>query len=134
MQYSRGVWLLPFFIAAAMVAVSSQAGAQAGKPMMGKQLLTEQERSAHRSQMQAATTPEQRQQICAAHRALMQQRAAEKGVEMPGPMAMGGCGKMAGKGHCGDGMSGQGPMHKRGMGHGPRHGMGGQGAMGCGRS
>ena len=55
-----------------------------------RQLMTREERTAFRSKMQAAKTPQERQQIAMANRAELQKRAAEKGITLPehrGPRA-----------------------------------------------
>lgn len=50
----------------------------------GQQLMTPEERDALRKQMQEAKTPEERAKIRDEHRALMQKRAAEQGIELRG--------------------------------------------------
>jgi len=60
-----------------------------------RQLMTREERSAFRSKMHAAKTPQERQQIAMANRAELQKRAAEKGITLPehrGPHARDGRG------------------------------------------
>ncbi len=48
-------------------------------------LMTQQERDAFRQKMQAAKTPEERQQIRDAQRATLEQRARDKGVTLAAP-------------------------------------------------
>ena len=60
-----------------------------------RQLMTREERVAMRTQMRAAKTPQERQQIAMANRAELQKRAAEKGITLPerrGPQALDGRG------------------------------------------
>jgi len=68
----------------------------------GWQLMTPEERAAHCSAMRAAKTPEEREQLRAAHHAQMVARAQQRGVPMPQPpMGMGpggGCAGMGGRG------------------------------------
>lgn len=70
-----------------------------------RQLMTREERAAFRGKMQAAKTPQERQQIAMANRAELQKRAAEKGITLPehrGPQAhsgRGGRGEGAGRGN-----------------------------------
>jgi hypothetical protein len=61
-----------------------------------RQLMTREERSAFRSKMRAAKTPQERQQIAMANRAELHKRAAEKGITLPehrGPHARDGRGR-----------------------------------------
>jgi hypothetical protein len=85
-----------------------QAQTQADR-VYGYQLMTPEERSAYQEKMRAAATWEERQKIRDEHRALMDQRAKEKGVTLAEP-----------RGH----WHGAGP----GPGSGPRGGPGGPGA------
>lgn len=50
---------------------------------LASQMMTTEERAAHRDKMLNAATPEERQQIAAANHAEMQKRAAERGVTQP---------------------------------------------------
>ena len=61
-----------------------QATAQADR-VYGYQLMTPEERTAYQEKMRAATTWEERQKIRDEHRALMDQRAKEKGVTLAEP-------------------------------------------------
>lgn len=75
---------------------------QAGKPVCGWQLMTEQERVEYRAKMLSFKTPEERAKFRAAHHELMTTRAKERGLTLPnGPGT--GCGKGAA------GMRGPGP-------------------------
>jgi hypothetical protein len=59
--------------------------------LYGSQLMTQQERAAHRAKMRAATTPEAKAQIRAAQHDRMKQRARQLGLELPEtPPAVGG--------------------------------------------
>lgn len=49
----------------------------------GSQLMTQKERMEHRTQLKAAKTAQEREQIRKAHHDKMQQRAKEKGVTLP---------------------------------------------------
>jgi len=51
--------------------------------MYGYQLMTPQERDAHRAKMRAAKTVEERDKIRAEHHTQMQIRAKERGVNLP---------------------------------------------------
>lgn len=115
-------------IAAAIAALGGQALAQqtpqppaavAPQVVRPADLLTAQERDAFRKQMEQATTAEERQKVRDAHRAMLEQRAKEKGVTLAGP------GNGRGPGY-GQGGPGYGPGGGRGPGAGPR----GDGPMG----
>lgn len=49
----------------------------------GSQLMTAEERAAHRARMRAAKTEEEREQLRREHHQLMQERARELGVTLP---------------------------------------------------
>lgn len=51
----------------------------------GWSMMTPQERDAHRAQMRGSRSLEDCTRIADEHRALMQKRAQERGVAMPGP-------------------------------------------------
>ena len=92
---------------------------QQQEPIYGSHLMTEQERAAHRAQMRAAKTDEDRARIRKEHHERMELRAKERGLTIPDePPARGG----------GKGPGGMGPG---GGGMGP--GGGGKGAGGGGR-
>lgn len=106
-------------VAAALTLAAGGALAQSGNaddaPIFGSQLMTEQERVEHRQRMRNAASDEERQQIRAEHHERMQQRAQERGVELPAsPPADRGMGAGTGQG------KGQG----KGMGKGKGKGMG----------
>ena len=63
----------------------------AGKPAgaAGQPLVTDEERQAFFDKMRSATTPEERQKLAAEHRAEIQKRAAERGVNVPPGPRMG---------------------------------------------
>lgn len=66
--------------------------------MYGSELLSEQERNAYRTQMNAANSEQERERIRSEHRELVQRRANERGVDATG-MAYGpGPGAGPGKG------------------------------------
>ena len=61
----------------------------AQEPIYGYQLMTEDERTSFRTQMQNATTAEEREQIRLQHREQMLERAKAQGVTLPDtPMMM----------------------------------------------
>ena len=81
----------------------------AEEPVYGSQLMTQQERMEHRTNMQSMNTMEEREQYRIEHHKKMQVRAKQQGVTLPDALM----------------------MHKKGMGGG--RGMGG-GSMSMGRS
>lgn len=100
-------------IAAAIAAFAGTALAQQSAPspatptpqvVRPADLMTQQERDAFRKQMEQATTVEERQRIRDAHRAAIEQRAKERGVQL--------------------GQPGRGPGYEPGPGYGPRDGFG----------
>jgi hypothetical protein len=65
----------------------------------GSQLMTPQERAAHREKMLAASSMEERAQVRAEEHALMQQRAAAQGLTLPPtPLSRAGMGNGMGPG------------------------------------
>lgn len=56
---------------------------QQQEPIYGSQLMTQQERNAHRAKMRAAKTDQEREQIRLEHHKQMQERAKERGVTLP---------------------------------------------------
>lgn len=88
-------------------------------PIYGSQLMTEQERLEYRERMRAATTEEEREQIRLEHHAQMQERASERGIELPDEPPMTGMGRGMGQGQ-GMGM-GQRRMMSPGVGAGRRN-------------
>ena len=68
----------------------------------GSQLMTPQERAAHRNKVQTATSAEERARIRAEEHALMQQRAEQQGLTLPNNSPAPG----AGGGMRGSGMGG----------------------------
>lgn len=67
-------------------------------PQAAQQLMTPEERTALQEKMRSAKTPEERQQIVAATRAEMEQRAKDKGITLPeqrGPRGQHGAGPAA---------------------------------------
>ena len=92
--------------------------AQSQPPIYGSQMMTDQERNAHRDRMRNAETVEERDRIRSEHHEQMRSRAAERGITLPDtPPDMRG-----------------GPGYGRGMGPGgrPGDGMGPGGRMGGG--
>jgi hypothetical protein len=55
------------------------------EPIYGSQLMTRQERRAHRQRMRQARTAEERERIRADHHAQMQERARQRGMTLPDP-------------------------------------------------
>jgi hypothetical protein len=92
---------------------SPTAPAAAAQTVRPGDLLTPQERDQFRQQMQQAATPEDRQKIRDAHRAVVEQRAKEKGVTLAQPH-QGRHGQYAQGGPGGQG------GHQHGPGAGPR--------------
>lgn len=84
--------------------------------IFGSQLMTAEERTAFRTQMQNATTEEDRQKIRLEHRTLMLERAKAKGVTLSDTPMMNGQGMGNGKA-TGMGMGG-GMMNNNGKGSG----------------
>ncbi|MBD3611088.1 MAG: hypothetical protein HUJ13_01465 [Hydrogenovibrio crunogenus] len=76
-------------VAALAGALSLSGGALMAAPddgssqIYGSQLMTQQERSEHRAKMRAAKTEAERNQIRQENHERMQQRARERGVQMP---------------------------------------------------
>jgi|GEM_PF-7022158 len=60
--------------------VSIPVGALLGGKIYGQRLMTEQERSEFRAQLQNAKTSQEREQLLSAHRTEMQQRARQQGI------------------------------------------------------
>ena len=59
------------------------ASAPVQEQVYGNQLMTQKERAAHRSQMRAAKTPEEKAQVRAEHHERMKERAKQQGVVLP---------------------------------------------------
>ena len=70
----------------------------AQEPIYGHQLMTEEERTTFRTQMQNAATDEERQQIRLQHREQMLERAKAQGVTLPDMPMMNGQGMGKGMG------------------------------------
>lgn len=56
---------------------------EAGEPIYGSQLMTEQERNEHRARIRTAKSHEERERIRAEHHEAMQARAKERGATLP---------------------------------------------------
>ena len=84
------------------------------EPIYGSQMMTQQERDAHRTRLRTAATEQEREQIRREHHAQMQTRAKERGMTLPDEPPPRGAG--AGQG-MGQGMG-------RGMGQGSGSGRG----------
>lgn len=54
-----------------------------GRPVYGRQLMTQQELEQHRARMRAAKTEQERERIRAEHHKMMLERARERGVTLP---------------------------------------------------
>ncbi len=105
----------------AMLTFAAPALAQSeAQPIYGSQLMNDQERQAHRTQMRSAGTAEERERIRAEHHERMQVRAKEQGMTLPEvPPAQGtGQGMMQGQGQ---GMQ-QGQGMKQGKGQNRQNG------------
>jgi hypothetical protein len=90
------------------------------EPIYGYRMMSDQERNEYRERMRTARSGQERQAIRDEHRKLMEARAKERGVTLPGPR-----GPRAG----GPGPRGGGP----GAAMGPGAGMGPGGGMGPGK-
>lgn len=99
-------YLTTGLVLAAGLALAAESTPQTPKdPVYGSQLMTQQERAAHRAKMRVARTPEEKAQVRAEQHERMQERARQLGVELPAnPPAAGG---------------GMGPGPGGGMGMGP---------------
>jgi len=98
-----------FILACALTMAGATAFAK--EQVYGWQLMTEQERAEHRAKMQSFTTNEERERYRMEHHKMMQQRAKERGVNLPDePLQRG-----------------------RAMGGGPGDGMGAGGGQGKSR-
>jgi hypothetical protein len=83
--------------------IQTKAKAQRQQQIYGSELMTPEERTAHRARMRDAKTQTERDQVRAEHHAAMQARAKERGVTLPdqpraGGGPRGGPGKGAGAG------------------------------------
>jgi hypothetical protein len=95
------------------------------EPIYGYRMMDDKERNEYRDRMRNSGSAEERQAIRDEHRKLMEARAKERGVTLPGPRGPGD-GKGAGYGTGPQGMgkgSGYGPG-PQGMGKGPGYGPG----------
>lgn len=61
----------------------AQSSPQNETPIYGSQLMTQQERTAYRSQMRQSKTAEERERLRLEHHRQMQARAQERGVTLP---------------------------------------------------
>lgn len=82
------------------LAYTATAAAPAQEQVYGSQLMTPQERTAHRAKMRAAKTAEEKTQIRAELHQRMQERAKQQGVALPEtpPASGGGMGPGGGMG------------------------------------
>lgn len=101
----RKTMLAPIAMALFMSLFSTVAGAvdpgvtSPQELVRGSQLMTPQEWAAHRERMLAASSMEEKAQVCAEEHALMQQRAAAQGLTLPAtPQARAGMGRGMGPG------------------------------------
>ena len=94
-----------------------QAQGKDQEQIYGSQLMTQQERDEYRARMHAAESKEEQERIRKEHHEFMQERAKERGMNLPDMMPM----------HRDDNGMGSG-----GMGGGIGGGMGGGGGMGSG--
>lgn len=100
------------------------------EPIYGYQLMTEQERATFRTQMQAATTDEERQQIRLQHREQMLERAKAQGVTLQDMPMMNGQGMGKGMGMGMGGGTGSGSSSGSGSGSSSSGSSSGQGSSG----
>ena len=103
---------------------STAGTAPKSEPIYGYRMMDDQERNVYRDRMRNAGSAEQRQAVRDEHRKLMEARAKERGVTLPGPRGPGdakGPGFGAGPQGMGKGPSyGPGPQSKgKGPGYGP---------------
>lgn len=104
-------------VSVAVAADPAPAREQAQEPVYGSQLMTEEERMAHRRTMRSLKTEEERNAFRAEHHRQMQERAKERGVTLPDAPPPRGMGMGPGPGGMGPGPGG-GPGMGRGMGPG----------------
>lgn len=64
-------------------AASAAADSSSEAPIFGRELMTPEERTAHRASMRAARTAEERETLRAEHHRQMVERAKERGVTLP---------------------------------------------------
>ncbi len=104
-----------FVWAADSVQTQEKSQVQKQEQIYGSQLMTQQERNEHRTQMRAAKTAQEREQIRKEHHERMNERAKVRGVNLPdeppvrsGGMGSGGGGMGSGGGGMGSGGGGMG--------------------------
>lgn len=68
---------------------SSIQGQVGDQEIYGSQLMTPDERAAHRAQMQSARTSAERERLRVEHQAAMQSRAKERGISLPDDSSVG---------------------------------------------
>ena len=91
---------LALAIGLALAAEPAETPPPAKEQVYGSQLMTQQERAAHRARVMAATTPEAKALIRAQQHERMKERARQLGLEMPDtPPALAG-GRGPGPGPC----------------------------------
>jgi hypothetical protein len=98
-KYAIAAMAAALLTASGGVALASDKEAGADKPpkekqewIYGSQLMSAEERAAHREKMRAAKTAEERDQICNGHHEQMKERAKAKGVTLPDVRPGRGCG------------------------------------------
>ena len=101
-SYLTTMTVLAFGLGVAAAAPMNAAHAQQ-EPIYGSQLMTEQERTEFRAKMRAAATNEQREQIRWEHHIRMQERAKDRGVNLPEGPPMFGMHQNPGRGRDGGG-------------------------------
>ena len=94
----------------------------ADEPIYGHQLMTEQERSEHRTKMRSFETEQEREAYRQEHHKMMQERAKAQGITLPDEPMPRGQGKGMGQGY----RSGQGAGPGYGAGQGKGQGQGTQ--------
>ena len=100
LTYLTGALALGIGLALAATPPEEAAPQPAKEQVYGSQLMTQQERAAHRARMMAATTPEAKALIRAQQHERMKVRARQLGLEMPDtPPALAG-GRGPGPGPC----------------------------------
>lgn len=113
---------------------AGQRAEQADEPIYGRQMMTQEEMTAYRDKMRAATTQEERERLRDEHHATMVERARERGIALPdAPPARGQAARGMGPG---DGMgagTGMGTSGAMGSGPGSGTGMGPGGGAGPGQ-
>ncbi len=99
----KKAWITGALAAALSLTAGLAAAADPQPVIYGSQLMTQQERNAYRTQMRAAKTAEEREQLRKEHHERMQERAKAQGVTLPDEPPARGAGMGPGGGGMGPG-------------------------------